>query len=100
MLGLALDNMVSDLMRGARNLELRARDTLEQHPHFRRRAGLFQYECCGDVLIVRGTVPTFYLKQLIQTALKGFEDVVRIHNQVTVTSWESISTAAVEPTGI
>ena len=69
MVGLALDKVVSDLMRGARNLELRARDTLDQHPHFRGRAGLFQYECCGDVLIVRGTVPTFYLKQLLQTAL-------------------------------
>ena len=100
MLALALDNVASDLMRGDGNLELRARDTLDQHPHFRGRAGLFQYECCGDVLIVRGTVPTFYLKQLLQTALKGFEDVVRIHNQVTVTSWDSISTAALEPVGI
>ena len=100
MLALALDNVASDLMRGDGNLELRARDTLDQHPHFRGRAGLFQYECCGDVLIVRGTVPTFYLKQLLQTALKGFEDVVRIHNQVTVTSWDSIGTAALEPVGI
>jgi hypothetical protein len=100
MLALALDNVASDLMRGDGNLELRARDTLDQHPHFRGRAGLFQYECCGDALIVRGTVPTFYLKQLLQTALKGFEDVVRIHNQVIVTSWDSISTTSLEPVGI
>jgi hypothetical protein len=99
MLGLALDN-VSDLMRGARNLELRARHTLEQHPHFRGRAGLFRYECSEDVFIVRGAVPTFYLKQLLQTALKGFENLVRIDNRVAVTSWESIGTAAFEPMGV
>jgi hypothetical protein len=100
MLALTLVNVASDVMQGDGNLELRVRHTLDQHPHFRGRAGLFQYECCGDVLIVRGTVPTFYLKQLLQTALKGFEDIVRIHNQVTVASWDSISTAALEPVGI
>ena len=100
MLALALDNAASDLKRGDGNLQLRARDTLGQYSHFRGRAGLFRYECCEDVLIVRGAVPTFYLKQLLQTALKGFEGVVRIDNQVTVTSWESISTASLDPVAI
>jgi hypothetical protein len=36
------------------------------------------------MLVVRGSVPTYYLKQLVQTALKGLEGVRRIENQVEV----------------
>jgi hypothetical protein len=38
------------------------------------------------VLVVRGTVRTFYLKQMVQTVLKEVTGVRRIDNQVTVMS--------------
>lgn len=62
----------------------RARDLIAQHAHFRGRAGAFEFECAGDVLVIRGCVPTFYLKQLLQDALKQLPGVLRIDNRVDV----------------
>jgi hypothetical protein len=36
------------------------------------------------VLIVRGAVPTFYLKQVLQSVLKDIEGIRMIENQVQV----------------
>jgi len=74
-------------------LELRAHLLLEQHPHFRGRAELFHYECQDKLLTVRGVVPTFYLKQLIQVVLMQLDDGIQIDNQVTVTAYTSIRDA-------
>ena len=57
---------------------------LSQHPHFRGRAGNFEYEYREDVLIVRGRVPTFCLKQVLQTVLKDVVGVACIENRVDV----------------
>jgi hypothetical protein len=62
----------------------RARDLVAQHPHFYGRAEVFEFECSGDVLVVSGRVPTFYLKQLLQDALKKLEGVRRVDNRVDV----------------
>ncbi len=48
-----------------------------------------------DVLTVRGIVPTFYLKQLLQSALKRLE--VRIDNQVMVASYMNAIPIDLEP---
>jgi hypothetical protein len=64
---------------------------LSQHPHFRGRAGNFEYEYREDVLIVRGRVPTFYLKQVFQTVLKDVEVVACIENRVDVISSYGVS---------
>jgi hypothetical protein len=61
----------------------RARDVLSQHPHFYGRVDSFQFEWTDDVLVVKGTVPTYYLKQLLQNALKSLSDV-RVDNRVEV----------------
>ncbi len=58
-------------------------------------AHLFDFECNNGVLVVRGCVPTFYLKQVLQTLLKGLEGVRRIDNQVQVDASEGVF----EPTG-
>jgi hypothetical protein len=64
----------------------RAYATLEAHAHFRGRAGCFELICQEDVLVVRGAVPSFYLKQVLQTVLRDVDGVRRIDNQVTVIS--------------
>jgi hypothetical protein len=57
---------------------------LAAHIHFRGRAGRFQFDFREDVLVVRGTVPTYYLKQVLQNALMDVEGVCLIDNQVAV----------------
>jgi hypothetical protein len=63
---------------------LRARHIVEQHAQLGRRTTDLQFTVEGEMLVVRGSVPTYYLKQLVQTALKGLEGVRRIENQVEV----------------
>jgi hypothetical protein len=66
-----------------------ARLLLDQHPCFASRTRLFEFECTENVLIVRGRVPTYYVKQLLQTALMGLQGVERIDNQVDVVGLHS-----------
>lgn len=68
----------------ARPIEQEAREIVSQHPHFRGREANFTYEYCEDVLIIRGRVPTYYLKQLLQTVLKDVSGVAYLDNQVEV----------------
>jgi hypothetical protein len=65
-------------------LEQEARTLVEKHSHFVGRGCLFEFQLSEDVLIVRGNVPTFYLKQVLQTALKNLDGVRLIDNQVVV----------------
>ena len=65
-------------------IEQRAREIVSQHPHLRGREADFTYEYCEDVLIIRGRVPTYYLKQLLQTVLKGVSGVAYLDNRVEV----------------
>jgi hypothetical protein len=66
----------------------RARNLIAQHPHFRGRTDAFEFQCTGNVLVIRGCVPMFYLKQLLQNELKHLPDVHRIDNRVDVFSYE------------
>ena len=61
------------------------------HPHFHGRAARFEFVCREEVLVVRGLVPTFYLKQVLQTVLKGLDGIRLIDNQVTVVSPDGLS---------
>ena len=69
----------------------RARDVIAHHPHFVGRADSFQFECDGNLLIIRGRVPTFYLKQLVQDALKRLDGIRRIDNRVDVVASDGVS---------
>jgi hypothetical protein len=77
--------------RGSEQVAQRAQATLNAHAHFRGRAGRFEFDFHEDVLIVRGTVPTFYLKQILQCALKDIDGVRLIDNQVQVVSAAGLS---------
>jgi hypothetical protein len=74
-------------------LTIRAQDSISQHSRFRGRANGFTFALLGDTLVVRGTVPSYYLKQLLQTALKDLQGIRHIDNQVVVTT----STNLIDP---
>lgn len=71
-----------------------AHDLIAQHPHFRGRAEMFEFECRENVLVVRGCVPTFYLKQLLQNTLKQLDGVERVDNRVDVYALESVEASS------
>ena len=50
------------------------------------------FEFAGGVLILRGRVPTFYLKQILQTWLRKLDGVQHIDNQVDVVSATGLNT--------
>jgi BON domain len=65
-----------------------------------RRLGACRYAFCfrdvslrsaDGVLIIRGRVPSFYLKQVLQTLLRGIDGVDQIDNQVDVVSSSGLS---------
>ena len=60
-------------------------ERLEGHPQFRGRTRLLQIESVGGSVVVSGRVPTYYLKQLLQEAIKAIPDVAQINNRVEVT---------------
>ena len=74
-----------------RKVEQRAHALVNAHPHFHGRAAQFEFVCREEVLVVRGLVPTFYLKQVLQTMLKDLDGVSLIDNQVTVVSPDGLS---------
>lgn len=73
------------------SIERRAHEALASHGHFRGRAEGFQFENDGGILTVRGRVPSFYLKQVLQTILKRLEGVRKVDNQVDVICCDGLS---------
>ena len=70
--------------RSSKDMEQRARTMIETHSLFTGRAQLFEYQYREEVLVVRGSVPSFYLKQVLQSVLKNLDGIRWIDNQVTV----------------
>ena len=54
------------LQLNASSIAQRAQELVAQHPHFRGRVQLFEFEFADGVLVIHGRVSTFYLKQLLQ----------------------------------
>ena len=52
------------------NLSALARKHLERHPHFRGRVNEVAIEHDGRTLILTGRLPSFYLKQVVQEAVR------------------------------
>jgi hypothetical protein len=72
-------------------VEQAAYEIVASHCNFHGRARGFEFEQNGDVLTIRGCVPSFYLKQVLQGLLKNLEGVDRIDNQVEVINPEGLS---------
>ena len=68
-----------------RQLEKRAEQLLERHPHFRGKKRWVSCRYVDQGLRLVGCVPTFYLKQLAQESLRELKDI-RIDNQLVVKS--------------
>jgi hypothetical protein len=68
-----------------------ARNVLAQHSHFRGRVDNFEFVVVDRKLLVRGRVPSFYLKQVLQTVLQDLAGIERIDNQVDVVSADGLS---------
>lgn len=60
------------------------RERLEQHPHFRGRASLLQIELFEGTIVLSGCLPSYYLKQLLQEAIRPLLGLVGIDNQVLI----------------
>jgi hypothetical protein len=69
----------------------RARKVLNGHVHFRGRIDGFQFEHRDGVLTVRGRVPSFYLRKLLESILKRVDGVHVVDNQVDVVCCDGLS---------
>jgi hypothetical protein len=78
-------------IRRTKTIEQSARELLANHEHFRGRAHRFLFADCDGVLVVQGCVPSFYLKQVLQCALKNLRGVRRVDNQVDVICCRGLS---------
>lgn len=77
--------------RDAHGIEEAARAALAAHSHFRGRADHFVLLASAETLVVSGAVPTFYLKQLLQSILRRVAGVERVQNRVAVINPQGIS---------
>jgi hypothetical protein len=68
------------------SIEQQAADRLAQNPYFRGRQLRLRLEWRGETLVVCGRVATFYLKQQVQTVLKGTNGIKHIDNRIDVSS--------------
>jgi hypothetical protein len=66
-------------------LESLVRRQLDVHPYFRGRGSLFAITQVGRTVVIEGRVPSYYLKQLMQEAIKAVPGVTNVDNQVQVT---------------
>jgi hypothetical protein len=82
---------ITDIQANDTIIARRARDLVARHPHFYGRADIFEFQCSDNVLLVRGRVPTFYLKQLLQDALKKLDGVHRVDNRVDVLAYIGVN---------
>jgi hypothetical protein len=59
-------------------------ERLGQYAHFRMYASSLSLDFRAGTLVVTGTLPSFYLKQVLQTILRDLPGVLRIDNRVEV----------------
>ncbi len=76
--------------RGAVLREVRRR--LSDDSQWLARAVQFDFD--GSSLVLRGIVPSFYMKQLAQTLLRGIEGVEAIVNRIEVVNTAALSSCA------
>jgi hypothetical protein len=72
-------------------LSLLARKHLECHPHFRGRLSGLEIQQRGRTLVLSGRLPTFYLKQLVQEAVRHLPGVQHVRNEIDVVCPNGVS---------
>jgi BON domain len=73
------------------DLSTLARRHLEHHPHFRGRVSDVFIEHRGRTLLLTGKLPTFYLKQLVQEAVRHVPGVQHVRNLIDVVNASGVS---------
>jgi len=73
------------------DLSTLARQRLEHHPHFRGRMNDVFIEHQGRTLFLKGRLPTFYLKQMVQEAVRHVPGVHEVRNLIDVVSADGVS---------
>jgi hypothetical protein len=61
-----------------------AKSIVAAQPHFRGTAYPLQFHAYDRVLVITGRVPSFYLKQLLQSTLTNINGIDRIVNEIEV----------------
>jgi BON domain len=87
----ALAELTSEQSCERYDLSSLARQHLEHHPQFRGRINDVFIEHRGRTLYLTGRVPTFYLKQLVQEAVRHVPGVQNVRNMIDVISADGIS---------
>ncbi len=82
-------NVVSFTNQGSVKLQreeivVRAYQCLDCHPHFRGRQLNIRIRNEESVLMLEGRLPSYYLKQILQTVLRQLDGVSGIQNDVEV----------------
>ena len=62
----------------------KAYECLKGHPHFRGLRLNIEIHYEESVLMLEGLLPSFYLKQILQTVLRDLDGVSKIQNDVDV----------------
>lgn len=84
----------TESLRGDHEIVDRAASDLAEHFHFRRYLEGIELDCLDGELNVRGRLPSYYLKQLLQTVLRAVPGVKRVNNQIAVVSANGLSDSA------
>ncbi|MDZ4658891.1 MAG: BON domain-containing protein [Bythopirellula sp.] len=77
-------------------IEAEVCDRLMRHNFFRGYLDSVTFEIIEDTLIFTGRLPSFYLKQILQTAMKNVPGVKRIENRVDVVSSRGLSSETIQ----
>jgi osmotically-inducible protein OsmY len=70
----------------AAQLRKRAVERLENHPYFKGRSQWIQMEFDDGLLRLKGRLPSFFLKQVVQEILRELPGVDRLKNEIVVAS--------------
>jgi hypothetical protein len=82
------EKLEEDNKRANEAVERLARDRLANSGHLHSCGKRIRIDRVGDMLILDGVSPSFYLKQLLQETLQGIEGIKRIDNRVDVQAEE------------
>jgi osmotically-inducible protein OsmY len=81
----------STVPRPCDGIDTHARRLVEHHPLFRGSAETIQIEQRAGKLVLTGRLPSFYLKQQLQEAVRSIDGVAGIENHVDVVSCNNLS---------
>jgi hypothetical protein len=91
----ALAERPNPKLRDRNDLSSLARQQLERHPHFRGRLGGVSIKHEGRNIYLSGRLPTFYLKQLVQEAVRHLPGVDFVYNEIDVVSADGVSSVRI-----